>query len=52
MVCGGEEKTKADYITHALSCFNFAFREKLAWWERGFANLTRIVHKEERVVTR
>ena len=52
MVCGGEEKTKADYIIHAFSCFNFAFREEVAWRERGFANLTRIVLKEECFVTR
>ena len=52
MVSGGEEKTKADYITHALSCFNFAFREEVSWQERGFVNLTRTVLKEERVVTR
>ena len=52
MVCGGEEKTKADYIIHAFSCFNFAFRKEVAWWERGFANLTNTEHKEERVVIR
>ena len=51
MVCGAEEKKKADYIIPAFTCFSVAFREEVAWRERGFVNLTRTVLKEERVVT-
>ena len=51
MVCCGEEKKKADYIIPAFRCFSVAFREEVAWRERGFVNLTRTVLKEEGVVT-